>query len=85
MAPVSSVRTSIFEDIVVSASVGLRKPHPEIFHYTLERFGLQAGECLFVDDMTENIDTARSLGIESHHFQSADELRRWFVEQELLG
>ena len=50
----------IFEVVVDSAFVGMRKPDPEIYELTLERLGdgLAAGDCLFVDDVDVNCETA---------------------------
>ncbi len=54
----------IFETVVDSAFVGMRKPDPEIYHLTLERLGgPEPGECLFVDDMELNCEAARDLGL----------------------
>ena len=60
----------IFEVIVDSAFVGMRKPDPEIYELTLERLdgGLAAADCLFVDDVDVNCDTARALGMRAVHF-----------------
>src|SRR5918996_4404285 len=54
----------IFEVIVDSAFVGMRKPEPEIYELTLERIGgVSASECVFVDDTEVNCDAARELGM----------------------
>ena len=60
----------IFEVVVNSAAVGMRKPEPEIYTLTLERLGggLPAEECLFVDDFEANCDTARELGMTAVRF-----------------
>jgi putative hydrolase of the HAD superfamily len=65
----------IFEVIVDSAFVGMRKPDREIYELTLERLGngLEAGECLFVDDVDVNCETARSLGMRTVHYVDADQ------------
>ena len=52
----------IFETVVDSGFVGLRKPDPAIYALVLERLGLPAEECVFVDDLERNIDAARALG-----------------------
>ena len=54
----------IFEVVVDSAFVGMRKPDREIYELTLERLGdgLAAGECVFVDDVDVNCETARVTG-----------------------
>jgi putative hydrolase of the HAD superfamily len=53
----------VFETVVDSAFVGMRKPEPEIYALTLERLGLPAEACVFVDDLEINVDAARSLGM----------------------
>ena len=59
MAPVDE----IFELVVDSAFVGMRKPDREIYDLTLARLGVPAGECLFVDDMEVNCVAAREAGM----------------------
>jgi putative hydrolase of the HAD superfamily len=61
----------IFEVIVDSASVGLRKPEPGIYELALERLGggLGASDCLFVDDVEDNVAAARQLGMTAVHFR----------------
>ena len=65
----------IFEIIVDSAFVGIRKPEPEIYELTVERLGDGIGpsDCLFVDDVEVNIDAARQLGMQTVHFQSNEQ------------
>ena len=59
----------IFEVVVDSAFVGMRKPDPEIYALTLERLGgVEPAECLFVDDVDVNCETARSLGMRAVHY-----------------
>jgi len=52
----------IFETIVDSAFVGTRKPDPEIYGIVLERLGLPAERCAFVDDLSINVSAAVELG-----------------------
>ena len=65
----------IFEIVVDSGFVGIRKPEPEIYELTLERLGggIGVAECLFVDDVEDNIATARELGMTAVHFRSNDQ------------
>jgi len=55
----------LFDDIVDSSVVGLRKPDPAIYRLTCERLGLRPAECLFVDDLPCNVDAARQVGMEA--------------------
>ena len=59
----------IFDDVVDSAFVGMRKPEPEIYALALERLGVEAGSCAFVDDTELNVDAARELGFHAVHFR----------------
>jgi putative hydrolase of the HAD superfamily len=65
----------IFEVIVDSAFVGMRKPDPEIYHLTLERLGdgIRPADCLFVDDIEPNCHTASELGMTVVHFRDNDQ------------
>lgn len=59
----------IFETVVDSAFVGMRKPDREIYDLTLSRLdGIEPGECLFIDDTLVNCEAARELGIDAVHF-----------------
>jgi putative hydrolase of the HAD superfamily len=63
----------IFETVVDSGFVGCRKPEARIYEMTLERLGLAAGACLFVDDLEPNIEGARKAGMEAVHFRDNEQ------------
>jgi putative hydrolase of the HAD superfamily len=64
----------IFELVVDSAWVGMRKPDPEIYKLTISRLGgVAPHECLFVDDNEVNVEAARLLGMTAVHFRSNDQ------------
>jgi putative hydrolase of the HAD superfamily len=60
----------IFELVVDSAFVGMRKPDPAIYELTIERLGdgVAPADCLFIDDIEINIVAARELGMSAVHF-----------------
>jgi putative hydrolase of the HAD superfamily len=60
----------LFDVVVDSAFVGVRKPDPAIYELTLERLGVSANECVFVDDLQPNCETARALGMLAVRFES---------------
>jgi putative hydrolase of the HAD superfamily len=62
----------LFDAVVISDQVGLRKPDPEIFRLTASKIGLPPGECLFVDDTEHNLPGARDLGMGTLFFTGAD-------------
>ena len=64
----------LFEVVVDSAFVGLRKPDPAIYTLTLERLGGVAAErCVFVDDLDVNCDAARELGMTAVRYESPEQ------------
>ena len=58
----------LFEVVVDSSHVGMRKPEPEIYHLTCEQLGVEPTEAVFVDDNADNCAAARALGMETVHF-----------------
>ncbi len=52
----------LFDVVVDSAAVGLRKPDPAIYALTEERLGVPGSEIVFLDDFVENCDAARAAG-----------------------
>lgn len=66
--------TERFKGVLVSGEEGLIKPDPAIFKLTIERFALNPGETLFVDDRMDNIVAAEALGFQGHQFTSAERL-----------
>jgi putative hydrolase of the HAD superfamily len=59
----------LFDVVVDSAFVGTRKPEPEIYAITLERLGLPAGACAFIDDLEANVAAARHAGMQGIVFR----------------
>ena len=54
---------ALFDLVVISAEVGMRKPNPDIFAHTLELLGMQPGRVVFIDDAEPNTETAARLGL----------------------
>ncbi len=63
----------MFDAIVISGEVGMRKPEPAIFAHTLDLLGVRAEETVFVDDLAPNVEAARALGLVAVHHTSYDE------------
>jgi 2-haloacid dehalogenase len=63
--PIAMERYDFFKDLdgmVVSGAEKRIKPDPQLYRILLERYGIQAGESLFIDDNYANIETAQQLG-----------------------
>ncbi|MEA3064780.1 MAG: 2-haloacid dehalogenase [Sphingomonadales bacterium] len=73
-----------FRDIVVSGEEKLLKPDPALYYRALGRFGLKAGEALFVDDRKINVEGAEAVGMHGHLFTDADALRERLEAEGLL-
>lgn len=64
-----------FEGIVVSGEERLKKPDERIYQVLLQRYGLNAGECLFIDDNEANARAALKLGFEVIHLEEGGNLK----------
>ncbi|WP_277968117.1 HAD family hydrolase [Sphingomonas echinoides] len=73
-----------FVDIVVSGDELLTKPDPAIYRLALDRFGLEAGDALFIDDREDNVAGARSVGMPALVFIDAETLRADLVNHGIL-
>tara|TARA_B100000686_G_C16784654_1_gene974389 strand:+ start:1823 stop:2491 length:669 start_codon:yes stop_codon:yes gene_type:complete len=59
----SMLPEGLFDGIVDSSEVGVRKPNPEIFEIALEVTGTTANQTVFLDDYPEHVNIARSMGM----------------------
>jgi putative hydrolase of the HAD superfamily len=65
-----------FSGIVISGEVQMMKPEPEVFVHLLATFNLRAQECVFIDDLPANIESARRVGLQAIWFKDAAQCRR---------
>jgi putative hydrolase of the HAD superfamily len=73
----------LFDVVVISAEVGMRKPEERIFRHTAALLGLEPGECVFVDDIEANVAAAVATGLVGlHHREPGPTAERL---AELLG
>jgi FMN phosphatase YigB (HAD superfamily) len=56
------------------------KPDPKIFLIALEQWEIDPEECLFFDDRIENVEGARSIGINSQLFTGIDEMKSFLAD-----
>lgn len=73
-----------FDGIIVSGDEKMLKPEPEIYNLLLARYGLSAGDCIFIDDSKANVEGARAVGMHAIHFVEpmdlAAELRTFGID-----
>ena len=73
----------LFDTVVLSGEVGMRKPEKEIFLHAAETLGLAPAECVFIDDMEPNVAAAQACGMTGVlHTETAATAR---ALQDLLG
>ena len=60
-----------FDGLVISGREKVMKPDPAIFHRMIDRYDLDPGSTLFIDDMAYNIEAAGRLGVLTHHHTGA--------------
>ncbi|MBC7902749.1 MAG: HAD family phosphatase [Gemmatimonadaceae bacterium] len=73
-----------FDGRLVSGDEKMRKPFPEFYKLLLDRFQLDAGSALFIDDNMRNIEAAKKIGIESIRFRNAGELREQLADLHII-
>jgi putative hydrolase of the HAD superfamily len=63
----------LFDGVVISGEVGIRKPAPEIYAIGAERIAVEPAECVFVDDLPFNLAPAAELGMATVHHVTSQE------------
>ncbi|HLT72040.1 MAG TPA: HAD family phosphatase [Cyclobacteriaceae bacterium] len=64
-----------FQGIVVSGVEKTRKPFPDIYRILFDRYAVEPGKSVFIDDNLTNIKAAKNLGLNTIHFTSPEQLR----------
>ena len=66
---------SMFDLIISSHEIAMCKPNKNFFDYCLEKLGLNAEDCIFIDDQNNNIDAAKNFGFKTIKFENAEQLK----------
>ena len=69
-----------FSGIVFSAPVKMVKPDPGIYLYLFQTYGLKPEECFFIDDLEDNIEAGRKLGMDGIVFTGDTEKVKKFIQ-----
>jgi len=69
---------SIFDEFIVSAKIGIKKPDPKIYLFVCKKLKVKPEECLFLDDRKENITTAKNLKMKTLWCESKKSLLNYF-------
>jgi len=57
-----------FDAMIISAEVGVAKPDARIYRLALDKLGVAAPEAVFVDDVSDNVEAARAVGMQAIRF-----------------
>ncbi|HCL00562.1 MAG TPA: hypothetical protein DHW42_10725 [Candidatus Marinimicrobia bacterium] len=68
------------DNAVLSFQVGARKPEELIYREALKIAAADPDECLFIDDLPENVAAARQMGIHSHRFETVARLKTFLTD-----
>jgi epoxide hydrolase-like predicted phosphatase len=63
----------LFDEVVISGEVGMRKPDADVFLLAARRLRLRPGECVFVDDTKANVEAAEAVGMRGLVHERAEE------------
>lgn len=74
----------MFNGIVISCRIRKVKPEIDIYEHLLATHGLEAAETVFIDDMSENLNAAASLGIQTIQFIDPAQCRKALMAMECL-
>jgi putative hydrolase of the HAD superfamily len=68
-----------FEQIFVSAELGMIKPDPEIYRHVARELGIEPTEMVFIDNKKVNVEGAETIGVTGHVFTGVTGLRAFFT------
>ena len=72
------------DQFIFSHQFGCAKPDPKMFVRALDTIGAKADEAVFIDDLIDNVLSARKVGLKAFQFTGAEELERLLVSEGLL-
>lgn len=71
----SPEQLSLFDDVVVSAEVGLIKPYPEIYELAAKRLSVRPDECIFIDDSPTQVGGAMATGMQAIQYVNLEQMK----------
>lgn len=77
-------RRHLFQQVIVSGPLKIRKPDARIYEHALAQMGRDASDVLFVDDSAANVAGAQAVGLHAHRFTTPESLRAALAEHGLL-
>lgn len=74
-----------FDGVLLSGTVGLLKPDPQIYQVVIERHEIDVRRAIFIDDSLRNVEAAARVGFDAIHFTGPEQLRRELTQRGLLA
>jgi len=65
-----------FPNVFLSYRLGIRKPDIRIYNYVIKKLKVKPSECVFIDDMPENVTSARKAGMKAIIFRNVSQLEK---------
>lgn len=62
----------LFDAVVISGEVGLRKPDPEIYRLAAKLIDAEPSSCVFIDDLKDNVEGAEAVGMTGIHHREPE-------------
>ncbi|WP_068469748.1 HAD family hydrolase [Candidatus Protochlamydia phocaeensis] len=75
---------SLFDPVLLSYEIGVDKPNAKAYQILLDTLGAPPERVLFIDNKPQNIEAAKSMGIDAILFQNADQLIREFRQRGII-
>jgi glucose-1-phosphatase len=76
---------SLFDRPTLSFETGFRKPSRDAYLAAVQNTGVEASQCLYIDDLMENVFGALRAGLEAVHFTGVSKLRQEIVSREIIN
>jgi epoxide hydrolase-like predicted phosphatase len=70
----------VFDEIIISSEIGIIKPDPRIYEYTLDKLGVSAAGAVFIDDTVARVEGAGRLGIRAILYKNFLQMQRELEE-----
>jgi epoxide hydrolase-like predicted phosphatase len=73
-----------FDFTIISSDTGFHKPQPEIYTIALKEAGCKPEECLYIDDLEDNLAPAKELGMHTIVYKDTSKLRKELVKMKII-
>lgn len=67
---------ALFDEVIVSAEVGMIKPEPAIYRYAAEKLGVEPTECAYIDDLPPYVEGAKAVGMQALRYEDVPQVKR---------